>query len=321
MTRSPRSGFTLIELLVVISIIALLIGILLPALGAARNTARTAVCLSNVRQLTIGAVSFAADHKQHIQATSESDIIKAYAAYRDKNEFRNDSGRTAKDWASALIPYMGGSSQTTFLDADPQVANIFTCPSDPDLDLADPGHEFTLNLGAGNKRISYGVNVDVASIPDTSGNFGLINFGAQVGVVKPDGAGGFTTTASLGGNLDRVKDPSSTMIFADCGTREEINPGGTLLDRNNTVYYTSNFSNFGGADPNEMGTLAGVAKTDWLRARIPVTSAWSGNPGIAGVIGEHDRHSNALNVAFIDGHAGTSAPDSWSRIKVSPHVK
>ena len=62
-TRALYKGFTLIELLVVVAIIALLIGVLLPALGKAREGARRSGCLSNLRQMVIFASLYAEDNE------------------------------------------------------------------------------------------------------------------------------------------------------------------------------------------------------------------------------------------------------------------
>jgi prepilin-type N-terminal cleavage/methylation domain-containing protein len=63
-TRCSRhSAFTLIELLVVIAVIALLVGVLLPALAGAREAAKRAVCLSNIRQVSTNLTLYTSDHK------------------------------------------------------------------------------------------------------------------------------------------------------------------------------------------------------------------------------------------------------------------
>lgn len=61
-----KRGFTLIELLLAVSIMALLIGVLLPALASAREAARQAACLANVNQLLLATLAYAADRRDRL---------------------------------------------------------------------------------------------------------------------------------------------------------------------------------------------------------------------------------------------------------------
>jgi prepilin-type N-terminal cleavage/methylation domain-containing protein/prepilin-type processing-associated H-X9-DG protein len=97
--KKSTGGFTLIELLVVISIIAVLAGLLLPAIGMVRASARTAQCANNLRQLGLATLAF---EQSKSRFPGSSEIIA-------QNRFNDTPGRPAS-WLTVLMPYIDQSA-------------------------------------------------------------------------------------------------------------------------------------------------------------------------------------------------------------------
>lgn len=98
--RTRKTGFTLIELLVVIAVIAILMAILMPVLGRARESAKRAVCSGQVKQVGVGIVTYAADYESRMP-TYNSNTAKSqpyflnhsYALYRADPDYIDANGK------------------------------------------------------------------------------------------------------------------------------------------------------------------------------------------------------------------------------------
>jgi prepilin-type N-terminal cleavage/methylation domain len=88
-----RSAFTLIELLTVIAIIGILAAILIPTVGRVRSKARTAQCVSNLRQIGLACLLYADDHKGLLPVHGGSSLTPT----SEKNW----------NWNRKITPYMG----------------------------------------------------------------------------------------------------------------------------------------------------------------------------------------------------------------------
>ena len=143
-----RNGFTLIELLVVIAITALLIGILLPALGSARKSAQAVACLSNIRQLAVAQTLYSNDwdgalvdagmpHGGLAVDTFDSIWITSLAEYYDSPEVVRSPVDASPFWSVAeggdddgmtLSRFLGffDQNRSLLIDGDPGNDPVFS---------------------------------------------------------------------------------------------------------------------------------------------------------------------------------------------------
>ncbi len=120
--RRQRKAFTLVELLVVIGIIAIMVGLLLPALAASREASNSTVCQSNLRQIVTACINYAGDWQGYWPPASVdiyTDLNRWHGTRPNMNTPFNFSG-------SCLLPYLSGSLATAAIRACPDFVPAIT---------------------------------------------------------------------------------------------------------------------------------------------------------------------------------------------------
>lgn len=175
-----KTGFTLIELLVVIGIIAILAAILFPVFAQARASARKSVCLSNIKQLSVGMTMYAQD-------SDEAFPTWHWDVSRDGGTGTPDNDGTTV-WWNAIYPYVRN-------------AQVYVCPDNKyDVKTKDDGSWGWFKIAADPNVFARAANIHVE----------LANICIGYGSSEP-------ITYSYP-RLASMQRPSETLIVADCYT-------------------------------------------------------------------------------------------------------
>lgn len=127
-----KKFFTLIELLVVIAIIAILAGMLLPALNSARNRAKSSACIGNLKNISLANITYQGDNNEYFPP-------------------RHVQGNGTWNWAVLTYEYMGGKlkppTQNTYYQ---RLLKVLFCPADVENCMTDSARNTS--------HLSYGQN-------------------------------------------------------------------------------------------------------------------------------------------------------------------
>ncbi|VAX41403.1 hypothetical protein MNBD_PLANCTO03-2174 [hydrothermal vent metagenome] len=177
--RQP--AFTLIELLVVLAIIALLVGLLLPGLGRAREMGRLAVCLSNGRQLGVGLLMYVGDHDDRAApgaAGFQENLTRWHGA-------RTRTSEAFTSFGGSLTPYLdgGGSGGAGGASEAVRVCPTFAGVLDR---LAESGRGFERSAGGYGYNNAY-LGVELAAAGEGAWRVREDRTGARLGLFAQPG--------------------------------------------------------------------------------------------------------------------------------------
>ena len=309
-----RKAFTLVELLVVIAIIGILVALLLPAVQAARETARRAQCVSYMKQWVLAKHNYH-DTNDHFPEGGKSgwtlDPSKYPNAY---TVWLDDHG----SWVTRVLPYV----------EEQAVAD--TLPDLDDSNLFDPitqiwitqtlGGEAppTLSLGrcpsdgfvSGEPFFNYSCNIGPATINTFCGtppqfDIDLSSFGITVPFIDADTCGD-TGQCPLTGMCNRLG--ARKLSFSDVpdGTSKTLFLGETLVDRSSHSWDIAQIRGYWAGNDTGTAHAGTLPPINWpidpsqqACSPTPGPEFWRGNYHFT--MGFESSHPGGANFAYVDG--------------------